>query len=205
MPDHCPHGSDGSGCHVSIHHWRPRKTGPEHPVAVAVCKTHGVHFTLYPLGHVPYGRRAIAPFAATDNAWKQTIFHAAVDAAHGEPAWSREADGGPGWWTQRRQIARAAAVVGLRTTTRRAERVAERLGVGLAVQARGVHEYATAPGFRARARAVAGVLDSVTLDGRLPWRLLGAGWLCGAWPRPWLWDGASYRSFPAPERGAVSA
>ncbi len=190
---------------MGVHHWRPRKTGPEHAVAVAVCRTHGVHFTLYPLGHVPYGRKTITPVAAADDAWKTTAFEAVMDASLGRPAWSRVPDGGPGWWTQRRHIARAASMIGLGSATRQAERAFERLGVGLAVHARGVREYATAPGFRARARAVAGVLDSVTLDAWVLWRLLGAGWLCGAWPRPWLWDGASYRTFPAPERGAVSA
>lgn len=46
---------------MRVHHRRERKTGPAHPVVVAECLTHGVAFTLYPPGFVPYGRAAIVP------------------------------------------------------------------------------------------------------------------------------------------------
>jgi hypothetical protein len=171
-----------------------------------VCREHGIHFTLYPIGYVPYAREAVAPITRSrDDGWKHTMFRAVVDAAHDAPAWSRKADGGPGWWTQRRQIARAASAVGLKATTRRAERVAGALDVGLAVHANAVREYAAAPGFRARARAATCILDAVPIDSRTTWRVLGAGWIAGSWPRPWLWDGATYSPFPAPERRAIPA
>jgi hypothetical protein len=63
MPDQCIEGGAGQGvqCVVRVHHRRERKTGPEHALVVAECLTHGVAFTLYPPGFVPYGRAAIVP------------------------------------------------------------------------------------------------------------------------------------------------
>ena len=65
MPAYGPCGlGAGDACHLVVDHHRPRKTGPCFPLAVLRCTTHGRAFTLYPPGHVPYGRRAIAPVAA---------------------------------------------------------------------------------------------------------------------------------------------
>jgi len=44
-----------------VHHLRERKAGPQTPVTVVQCRTHRRAFTLYPLGHVPYGHLAVAP------------------------------------------------------------------------------------------------------------------------------------------------
>lgn len=121
LPSSCPLTSEQvSGpeprCRVRPHHLRARKTGPCHPLQVAICRTHGVAFTLYPPGHVPYGRCAVAPasqdgrllrVAPDDNGqsgsraegedrpssgaipWESTQFVAACDAAQGH-AWPRE-------------------------------------------------------------------------------------------------------------------
>jgi hypothetical protein len=63
MPAQCIAASEGCDgpCRIWVRHWRPRKTGPRFPLVVAECRTHGVAFTLYPPGHVPYGRVAMAP------------------------------------------------------------------------------------------------------------------------------------------------
>ena len=54
MPSACAQGaSAGERCRLSLHHWRKRKTGPRHPLAVVACPTHGVGFTLYPPGYGP--------------------------------------------------------------------------------------------------------------------------------------------------------
>jgi hypothetical protein len=50
-----------AACELVVHHWRERKAGPQIPVMVMQCKTHRRAFTLYPLGHIPYGRVAVAP------------------------------------------------------------------------------------------------------------------------------------------------
>ena len=59
---------DDNSCHIGVHHIRERKTGPRFPLTVIQCKTHNKHFTLYPPGHTPYGRKAIAP-VAPDGSW----------------------------------------------------------------------------------------------------------------------------------------
>jgi hypothetical protein len=66
VPGRCIAGASEkeARCVVRIHHWRKRKTGPEYPLVVAECTTHGTAFTLYPPGFVPYGRVAIVPVDA---------------------------------------------------------------------------------------------------------------------------------------------
>lgn len=54
-------GEQAAGCKVGLHARRVRKTGPGFALFVAKCRTHQVAFTLYPPGHVPYGRVAVAP------------------------------------------------------------------------------------------------------------------------------------------------
>lgn len=64
-------------------HYRRRTTGPCFPLAVLRCKTHGRGFTLYPPGHVPYGRRAIAPVAPDGS--PVTIEQAGVEEGRQQP------------------------------------------------------------------------------------------------------------------------
>ena len=124
MPEQCIEGAAGGGldCQVRLHHLRPRKTGPEFPLVVAECQTHGVAFTLYPPGHEPYGRVTVAPVdlegqllrgadgASGDRpvAWEPTIMGAAQDAAEGL-AWPRdgaEPTSAAGSWRTRRCFSR---------------------------------------------------------------------------------------------------
>ena len=58
LPERCLLSLDGAvgTCRVSEAFWRDRLTGPRHPLLVVRCRTHGVAFTLYPPGYVPYGR-----------------------------------------------------------------------------------------------------------------------------------------------------
>ena len=88
---------------VWVDHVRERKTGPCFPLTVLVCGTHEVGFTLYPPGHVPYGRAAVARVAPDGRAiidgpsgaevFDGTVFAAALDASKGT-AWDREREGG---------------------------------------------------------------------------------------------------------------
>jgi hypothetical protein len=157
---------------------------------VAKCDFHAGFFTLYPVGFEPYGRKKVAPQRGRGEGWRQTIFVAAVAAAAGEPAWPREFDGGPGWWTQRRHIERAAMRLGLMSPIREAESIAETLGVGVMVHGQARGEYALAAGFRSRARATVRVLDAMPADGVLE-RVLGAGHLAGGLA-PWIWTRRGY-------------
>jgi hypothetical protein len=191
MPDHCPLGADGSMCHIKEHCRRDRKTGPCHALVVAKCVPHMVFFTLYPPGYEPYGRKKVAPEQGRED-WRETIFEAAIDAASGEPAWPREFDGGEGWWTQRRQIERASRRLGLVCPVRQAERVADALGVGVLVHTQARKDYASAGGFRSRARAVVAVLDCMSLEAMVLERMFASGHLAGTSPEPWIWTSRGY-------------
>jgi hypothetical protein len=130
IPTNCPMGARAAECHIGIDHHRARKTGPRVPVVVVACSTHKCRFTLYPCGHVPYGREAVAPVGLDGLAlstatagggaeepcapWRQTRFGAVLDAARGK-AWPRD---GPDlyWPTQLRRLDELAALLGLDPT-----------------------------------------------------------------------------------------
>src|SRR4051812_12975097 len=65
MPSICPrHEAGAAPCCLWVDHRRDRKTGPLFGLTVARCGPHRRAFTLYPPGHVPYGRVAIAPVSS---------------------------------------------------------------------------------------------------------------------------------------------
>ena len=57
----CPWAEAHEPCQILRHDFRERKTGPEFPIQVLRCRTHTRYFTVYPAGHVPYGRVRMAP------------------------------------------------------------------------------------------------------------------------------------------------
>jgi len=202
---------DGPACRLRRSHRRERKTGPRHPLVVASCAEHGCAFTLYPPGHVPYGRRAIAP-VASDGApvvagegrplagFEATCFRAAIDAAEGR-AWAR---GGPGaidrWWeSQRRDLARQMVWLGVDPAVSAARRAAAAgaLGVPLLVLLEQARAVEAGPGFRSRGGAICAVLRALG-GGRGVWlRLAGAAYAAGLLGLPLAWDARS-RSLRAP-------
>ena len=108
LPARGPCGElDKRPCRLWFDHRRERKTGPEFPLTVLRCGAHDrCAFTLYPPGHVPYGRQRIAPVAPDGGAVRSegddalevfcsTAFCAALDAAAGRP-WPRDGQGP--WW-----------------------------------------------------------------------------------------------------------
>lgn len=76
--DRCPLGKGDERCRLGKHHARDRTTGPCFPVWVMRCATHKACFTIYPSGHVPYGRERVAPVSATGLPYKER---------HGREAW----------------------------------------------------------------------------------------------------------------------
>lgn len=91
-------------------------TGPEHRLRVVRCRVHGVAFTLYPEGHVPYGRVPVLGEAdeAGEIDTKSSLVGAAVAAAWGE-RWQEELifdEHGPVQRTQRRRVKWLGASVG---------------------------------------------------------------------------------------------
>lgn len=195
LPAQCPLGEDGSGCRVGVHHWRPRKTGPGFALAVARCHAHGCTFTVYPPGHVPYGRVPVVAVDAAGRAvrgapeqrWQPTVFGAALDAAAGQ-RWPEH--GGP-WHrrTQGRWLERGATLLGLsaETTPKRAELIASALSVPLLALTEAARSYRHAGrSWVARAAAVADVLRRVAVSAS--GGVLVSGQIGGLWGRPSRWD-----------------
>lgn len=204
VPDRCCRSeADGPPCHLLVHHWRDRKTGPEFPLLVLQCRTHGIAFTLYPPGHVPYGRCAVAPvdlegqplFGVDEEpceatlAWEQTLFGAAQDAARRQ-AWPRRNDGAPQqgcWRTQGRRIAQLGQVLGLAGAGDSV--MVGPLGISALGQREAEAAYGQAKGYEARGRAVSTIaseLQSVPCD--LLDLILAAGFVAGSWGRAYRWD-----------------
>ena len=73
----CPWAEAEIGCRIDKHGFRERKTGPEFPIEVLRCGSHKRYFTVYPLGHVPYGRVSMAPVGPGGQAF---------EVVEGEPA-----------------------------------------------------------------------------------------------------------------------
>jgi hypothetical protein len=198
---------DGRPCRIKPHHLRNRKTGPRFPLTVVRCGTHRRAFTLYPPGHVPYGRRAIVALApdgsplshAPDppaqrrlSAFAHTYFDATLDAAEGR-AWPRAFEGGQdrSWGVQGRHLDRSTRWLGVAPacTPSRTETLATALGVDTLLLTQQKRDIAGHPGYRSRGRAVRSVLEAIarrpvgTCD-----RLLAAGFTAGLWGPPFRWD-----------------
>lgn len=189
VPTECPaRGPDGP-CDVVVHALRARKTGPPHPLAVCRCHAHGLSFSIYPPGFVPYSRRALFGVPGAPATEAPSFASVAREAAEGV-AWVRAAAGGTDrWWTTQTRLLRrlGEALGGFACSARDLVSVAVGLPLGLLARV------ANAVGFRSRGRALTDVLE--TLDGDLD-RLLLAGALAGCWGAPWRWQRSPPRLVP---------
>jgi hypothetical protein len=193
----CPAGDEAT-CRIRLDHWRTRKTGPRCPVAVLACATHGCRFTLYPCGHVPYGREAVAPVgldgaaltsaAAQEPAgrWRQTRFDAVLDAAQGK-AWPRSGPG-PCWTTQLSRLDELAALLGLAADSPPGlgEKLARLLDLPRLSLIDASRELALADGYRERGSCLVATLERATSCQCVLERVLACGALAGLW-RPVHW------------------
>lgn len=209
LPGHCPLGADGSDCRLQKHSKRHRKAGPGFSLVVLVCTLHHRHFTLYPLGFVPYRRSRIAPVGEDGRVlsrpdaglagWEETLFEAvvALDAA---PSTNLGLE--PGTRQRRRQLDIAASVLGLTGSLRSAEQSAAELEVQLLVLTTARDAYAQARGVEQRARAIRPILAALPRSGPLLLRLLRAGTRAKVWGAAWWWttDTGYLRSFQRRER-----
>lgn len=195
LPGRCPLGADGSECRVGVHDRRARKTGPRIPLVVARCHAHGGSFTVYPPGHIPYGRAAVEPVDLAGRSvrapsgkqgWSGTLFEAALDAADGR-RWPLEGPEPGARRTQGRRLERATSLLGLdlASTAREQERIATALSVPL-LELRQLPKDAWRAGgsWTERGR----LLERVLWQVREPRRLLIAGHVAGLWGRPSRWD-----------------
>jgi len=206
-----------------VHHVRDRKTGPRIPVTVLQCQTHRRAFTLYPLGHIPYGRLAVAPVGLDgelvcstqseppvdgkrEPAWRATLFGSAFAAIH-EPT-VKLTD--PRWWATEapERLAQGAAILGIHPelSVQAADAIAFHLEIPRLVHRGAAGEYERARGRAARGHVVVAVLGQLDCDVCLLDRVLVAGTYAGCWGTVTRWDvasrGARGRVFPG--RGAAA-
>jgi len=200
LPERCVFAAATETCSPFVDHYRARKTGPGFPVAVMGCSCHPLgRYTLYPPGHIPYGRQAAVPCspsgpllwnAATEQpVWEATLFAAAVDAAGGQrwPAHS-PADDERRRRTQGCRLALAGTLLGVHpdVDARTRERLATRLRVPTMTLRAAAGQWATR--WKARGTAILTVLCSLLIDGTLLKRILAAGAVTHLWPPPQRWD-----------------
>ncbi len=201
-------GLDEPSCHLVKKDWRDRVTGPCFPLRVLRCTTHERAFTLYPPGHVPYGREVVAPVAPDGTALRDpseavsdpverlrgTVFDAALDAAARHP-WSREYTGrsdwaGTWWGVMQRRLEILVFWLGIAPNfdpSRREER-ALALDLDLLVLIDAARLLEGRVGYRSRGAAVTAILREIETGPRLLERLLLAGYVAGLWGEPLLWD-----------------
>lgn len=215
MPRSCVQAAIGDeACVLTVHHRRERKTGPQIPVTVLQCRTHRRAFTLYPLGHVPYGRLAVAPVGldgqvvrSTDGqvvrstepepevgepsppAWRATVFASAFAAIEEKTVKLTDSR----WWATDvpEQLAHGATLLGVHPDllAKEADAIAFRLEIPRLVLRQAADAYERGRGRAARGRVLVGVLgqlgDTCLLD-----RLLAAGACAGCWGTVTRWDAA---------------
>jgi hypothetical protein len=222
MPRCCVHAVVGDeACVLVVHHVRERKTGPRIPVTVLQCRTHGRAFTLYPLGHLPYGRLAIAPVGLDGEllrttegdqeggerppAWSTTLFGSAFAAIYATAVKLTDSR----WWATEapERLAQGAAILGVHPalSVQAADAIAFRLEIPRLVLRQAADEYVHARGRAARGRVLVGVLGELG-DARLVDRVLAAGACAGCWGTVTRWDAASRgaRGRVFPGRGAAA-
>jgi hypothetical protein len=205
MPTACPQSDGAAACRIGLDHQRKRKTGPCIPIAVLACSTHDVRFTIYPCGHVPYGREAVAPVdldgralsvATTDAAltvpapcapWGQTRFAAVLDAAKGK-AWPRDGPG-PSWTTQLRRIDELAALLGFDPISSPAvgEELARLVDLPRLSLIDDGHRFAQAHGYEEQGVALIETLERASRGRCVLERVLACGALVGLWRPVHLW------------------
>lgn len=201
-------------CRLTVHHRRSRSTGPCFPLTVVYCAVHDVSFTLYPPGHVPYGRESLTPTAeggewisaepeedggcgnqaapSPANVFRGTLFDAALDAAVGRIGRREDAAGSCElWWsTQGRRLERGLALFGLTAEVDTDERhaLAEILALDTLLLGDLARQVAVRSGYRQRGQAICGVLAALRPGTWLPDRLAECGHRRGLWGQPWRWD-----------------
>ena len=200
LPSRCIYATGAQSCCIVVDHFRLRKTGPCFPLAVVGCSAHSPRrYTLYPPGHVPYGREAVAPYnpsgellveaASRQPPWEATLFAAALDAAKGE-GWPSESlyDRPRRRRTQGRRLERAGRLVGVhpQLKERVREQIATRLSVPTMNLLRGAGGWARS--WKTRGLAVLAVLVAIPIQASLQQRMLAAGAAGGLWAQPRHWD-----------------
>jgi hypothetical protein len=183
-------------------HDRERKTGPCFPIRVMRCLAHKRGFTLYPPGHVPYGRKRLAPVAHDGRLeeagcegaerFRTTYFEAALDARAGK-AWPQQGFEGSRqerFPSQMRQLRRAAQLLGAAPGLPGKRR--EGISAILSVPGQSLHDAARLAGrggCRRLGQAVCRILEALPWTAALFERLAECGFCAGCWPAPQVCPG----------------
>lgn len=210
MPDRCPIRACSPGmttdCELRTAYYRPRKTGPAHPLAVVECRAHGAAFTLYPPGYAPYRRQSVLRLSHDGSPilrekhrdgeradFDGTLFESALDARDGV-AWARDS-GDPTldvperyWGGQGRHLSLAARITGVARDL--SEQVRVSIAMVLSVDCLGLREGSQAVGYRGIGKAICSVLAKLKGRARRAMDLLTCGALAGCWGEPLHWDAA---------------
>ena len=200
----CPCADGDKLCPIKRHSYRARKTGPRFPVRVFYCHTHQRYFTVYPMGHIPYGRKALVPLGPSglprddkDSSiapgWETTCFVAALEAAEGQ-LWLkdviRDDPAAPRYGTQARWIKLSGRLLGLSpdVSEQAAEKIAGELHIPSGEHQQAKRDFQQTRTLCGRGRAVRSVVRPLQVD-RLLWsRFLRAGCLAGVWKRAVIWE-----------------
>lgn len=205
-PTRCAWADDGRPCRVRSKIVRSRKTGPAHPLWVFSCAVHDVFFTVYPPGHLPHGRKAVAAVMPdgtvpqegavcacdeTPPLLEGTLLDVAWDARN-EKTWRstcRRYDG-PSRSTHVRRLDRATQMVGVAADVDPQAQLAcaSALGVDALRLREGQAMIRNSTGVIGRAQAVVHVLKEVLRVGRnVVDRLVAAACHAGLCGRPFRW------------------
>lgn len=195
-----------------MNHYRERKTGPCFPLAIMRCRTHTKYFTLYPFGHVPYGREAIAgnispcgnpvvddqrsdpnSTSRTENATFQgTIFDAAHDVVNNK-VWPKEGVNGSlqsRFTTMLQKLDRGSRLLGVHKdlTIKEWEAIGEIANIPGQILIDGRHLLKDHPSFRKKGEVIVSLLHYLPQTSLLYERFLEIGATQGLWPTPHFWD-----------------
>ena len=202
LPTRCPHAKPNDPpCCVGIDYLRHRKTGPRHPLPVFRCSTHPrPRFTGYSPGFAPYQRQPLIPCATSGGLLRDaergevnledTLLHASRDAAKGE-RWPAE---GPTLAapacrrTQGRHLDLSERLLGLLPS--QDDDLRQHIATALQVDGLSLRDAAASRGrcWSTRGKAIAQVLDELTVNDGLLDRLMAAGHMAGLWPAAQRWD-----------------
>jgi len=210
IPTICPKGRhDDESCRISINHHRVRKTGPCFPLAVVKCDKHHFCFTLYPPGHVPYGRRPLIANIAVDGSkinnepidihnsenklasFQGSFFDAALDAGFSK-TWPKESFMGSlesRFNTQLRHMDRASRLLGIHSALdiKQTEEIAEILNLPRQVVSENLSELKHQPTLKKQGQTICQLLMILPQTLSLFERLVEAGSTAILWPTPCFW------------------
>jgi hypothetical protein len=191
-------------CVVSFNYRRERKTGPCIPLTIVRCITHNVSFTIYPPGHVPYGREPIANIAldgfqiepeledTISNSFEGSLFDASLKASQGT-FYPKE---GPYklpmscYDTQLNHIKKSATLLGLTAIDQVLghEHIAEILNIPRQFQIElSSLTHSTAWNYIKTGQSICKILENLPRDCLFE-RLASCGFICGIWPPLYIWN-----------------